>query len=223
MESKTLLERAKFLQSVARQMGDKNALVQKEEKASTALAKLSATLDRLEALKKTYALALEKGVPVGDAPPWADGLQGLKEHMGRGRPTPQAITAAATKLGKTADAATEAVARAWDEWSSVQLATVQSERIPLLPAEARTDTSERIKRLQSMGKSTLDPGLILEFTNSLEIVRERLKDASASTEVHDALEKVDAGLTLSAFTDSELAALRSEPAVADQIILKHRP
>lgn len=223
MATTALIDQAKSLQSAARRMGDKDAVVQKEEKTYTALRKLDAALDRLEALQKTFARALHEGVPIGATPPWADGLQGLKEHMGRGRPTPQAITAAATKVGKTADAVTTAVANAWGEWSSTQLASVQSERVPLLPIETRTDTSERIRRLQSMVRSTPNLALILEFTNSLEIVRERLEDASASIEVHDALEKVNAGLALSAFSDAELAALRSERTVADQIILRRRP
>jgi len=74
-----------------------------------------------------------------------------------------------------------------------------------------------------MVKSTPNLTLILDFTNSLEIVRERLGDASASVEVHDALEKVNAGMALSAFSDAEIAALRSERTVADQIILRRRP
>jgi hypothetical protein len=222
MDAISLLNRARALQDVARRMGAKGDQVQREEKTNTALMKLEGALDRLETLKKTYVLAADRGIPVDATPKWDDGLDVLKDYVGRGRPTPQALTGAATKIGRLVEGGSVTLGGAWTQWCSGQLEAIPSERIPLLPLDTRSDTSDRISKLKGFARGNPDSSVILQFQNSLAIVRERLDDATASSEVHDALEKVDDGSALSQFTDAELAALRSDPALADQIILRRR-
>ena len=222
MDVESLMDRAKALENVALRMGVTVGQFQKEEQTNNALLKLGTSLDRLETLKKTHAVAVERGIPLDDMPNWIDGLDALKDYVRRGRPTPQALTGAATKVGRLADVGSASLAGAWSAWCSSQLETVQSERIPLLPVDTRSDTSNRIAKLKGYAKANPDSSLIIEFQTGLAIVRETLDDATASSEVHDALEKVDGGSALSQFTDVELAALRSDTALADQIILRRR-
>ena len=222
MAPASLLERAKVLQSAAGRLGDKDDQIQRDEKTHNALRKLILALDDLEAVKKTMVRAVLEGVPVSNPPSWSDGLQGFREHLGRGRPSPQAINAAVTKVSKTTAAAQAVLSNAWLEWTAGHMASVQIERLPLLPPDVRTDTGDRHKRLQVIARSEPNVGLILEFINTLSIVNDRLAEATASTEVHNALDKVDAGLALSAFTEAELGALRSESTLADQIVLRRR-
>ncbi|TDC79153.1 hypothetical protein [Streptomyces hainanensis] len=147
--------------------------------------------------------------PLGDVDA---GRENLARRAGSGLPSDQAFNAARRKVEETTRRLTGENLRVWREWAAQQLATLDTNRLPMLPVDRqkaiRTTHQKLVRRAETAKVSAAEVTL---FVSECEGLREELASVpAASAELLALMERLSAGdVPLSQVTDEEIELLRS--------------
>lgn len=214
-----LADKARRLAALARAKSENEGANQDQVRLQGQLAKLTGELATLEAVLATHRQLNAAGVPVAELPDLTVAVRELRDQVSRiGRPTWQYMMGRVKSVTRSHEDISEADAAAWRTWAQAQVDALPLALVPRLGFE-RGATEQRVKRLRALGIDPPRVGAIGEFKTLLGRVREDLERFEGS-DVDSVLQRFAQGRVLLAnLSDEDLALLRSEPALRDQLYL----
>jgi hypothetical protein len=220
------LEKATRLRAVAHTYAEGAKERRDREQAALALKEVEEALDALVMRADAARAAAEQGVPLPDvAPIVGRGLANLEAKTGEGLlPTKQALQAARGKLTNNRVELESALGAPWREWAGARLAEVPIAKVPLVSEMSRQSIEDDLRTLAGIARSLPSALDVESFGRKLKRVRDVLDALESEEDMVELLARLGAaeGVVLADLTDDELALLRSNAAVADQIVLRRR-
>ena len=215
----SLAARAKRLTALSRAKSENAKETQEQGQAETALNGLKAELAALAGALATHARLRDVGVPVASLPNLSTPLQRLRDHVeSTGRPTYQFLNARKTDVTRAVTAITVQSQKAWASWAKAEIANLRLDDLPKLnPADRRkvTRNVESMKRTASASKITRSD--ITIFCSELASIVELLGSVGTSESDGVLSRFVSGRILLSLLTDEEIATLRGDEALKDQL------
>jgi hypothetical protein len=218
-EVQSLLSRAKRLTALSRAKSENAKETQEQGQAETALNNLKAELAKLDNVLAAYRKMNEAGVPVTHLPDLAASARRLRDHVeSTGRPTHQFLNARKADVNKAATDVAAANQQAWRLWANEEI-----DKLPLaaLPKLNLADRRQATSTLETMRKTAAAPQVsssdVTTFRFALSSVTELLVGVG-TTESDGVLSRFERGrIPLSLLSDEDLAILRSDEALKDQL------
>lgn len=196
------------------------------EHAAGALKELEDALGELRRRAEAARAAAKLGVPVPDiAAVIGRGLTNLEAKAGDGLlPTKQTLRAARDRLTTNRTELEGALGAAWREWTAARVVEIPIAKVGLLDGQARQVIEDDLRWLRASARTLPSAGDIQSFARKLTRVRNVLDDLESDDDIIKLLTRLSApeGVVLTDLTDAELALLRGNIAVADQIVLRRR-
>lgn len=215
----SLLTRAKRLTALSRAKSENAKESQEQGQAETALNNLKAELAKLDSALSVHHKLREAGAPVTGLPDLRSSARRLRDHVeSTGRPTHQFLNARKTDVSKAAADIAAANQEVWRTWASNEIAKLPVAALPKLNlADRRQATSKLDAMKKSATASRVSSSDITIFQLALAGVAELLAGVG-TTESDDVLSRFESGrILLSLLSDEELATLRSDEALNDQL------
>lgn len=224
MSDVSVLEKATRLRAVAHTYAEGAKERRDREQAAVALKEVEDALDTLEMRAEAARAVAKLGVPMPDiAAIVGRGLANLQAKAGDGLlPTKQALQAARGKLATNRTELDAALGVAWREWAAACVAEIPVAKIALVREQSRQSIEDDVRSLRSSARMLPSADDIESFARKLAHVRRVLDALESDDDIVELLARIGApqGLVLADLTDIELALLRGNPAVADQIVLR---
>lgn len=217
----SLVNRARRLASLARARSDDQKEFQSQGQVETALRRLDAELGALANVLALHTMLRSVGVPVGDVVGLVKPAQRLLEQVRTiGRPTAQFLHARVKDVESARKATSEGNVLAWQPWAGRQIEALPLALVPRLVV-GRAMTDRHVSTLKRLAVTkVLKSSEISDFMTSLNFVKGTLDKVGAS-EIDAVLARFANGrIKLAALTDDELAMLRSEQTLADQLYVQ---
>jgi hypothetical protein len=222
----SVLQKATRLRAVAHTYAEGAKERRDREQAAVALRELEDALGKLEMRAEATRAAATLGVPVPDiAALVGRGLTNLEVKASDGLlPTKQTLQAARGKLTTNRTELEEALGVAWREWAAARIADIPTAKIALLDGRARQSIEDDLRSLRAIARMLPSAGDIQSFARKLTRVRNVLDALESDDDIIELLTRLGApeGVVLTDLTDAELALLRGNIVVTDQIVLRRR-
>ncbi len=220
----SILEKATRLRAVAHTYAEGAKERRDREQAAVALREVEDALDTLEMRAEAARAVARLGVPMPDiAAIVGRGLANLQAKAGDGLlPTKQALQAARGKLATNHAELDAALGVAWRAWTAACIAEIPVAKIALVREQSRQSIEDDVRSLRSIARILPSADDIESFARKLAHVRRVLDALESDDDIVELLARIGApqGLVLADLTDIELALLRGNPGVADQIVLR---
>lgn len=218
----TLVSRAKRLAAIGRAKRDDEGASQDQSQAQTALNKLDAELAGFAGVLAVHRALRKAGVPVEAVSELDKPATALWERVAsQGRPTAQYLNARVRDLASLRSHMTESDKVAWRGWAEAQIASLPQALLPRLGV-GQASAKERIRKLRLVAVAPPNKSDIMLFKLNLDQVRDTLADVEDAGDLNALLARFDSNggrLRLSEVTDEELALIRTDVSLAEQIIL----
>ena len=217
----SLLTRAKRLTALSRAKSENAKETQEQGQAETATYNLRAELAKLDNVLAAYRKLREAGAPVTDLPDLAAPARRLRDHVETtGRPTHQFWNTRKTDVSKAATDIAAANQQAWRSWASEEIDKLSLVALPKLTPVDRQRATGTLDTLRSAATtSQVSSSDVTIFLLGLSTVTGLLADIG-TTESDGVLGRFENGrILLSALSDEDLATLRSDEALEDQLYL----
>lgn len=222
----SVLEKATRLRAVAHTYAEGAKERRDREQAALALKDVEDALDALVMRADATRAAAKQGVPLPDVASLVGrGLANLEAKSGKDLlPTKQALQAARGKLTNNRVELESVLGAAWREWATARLADVPIAKVPLVREMSRQSIEDDLRSLAGIARSLPSALDVESFGRRLKRVRDVLDALESEDDMVELLARLGAaeGVVLSDLADDELALLRSNAAVADQIVLRRR-
>ena len=222
----SVLEKATRLRAVAHTYAEGAKERRDRQQAAVALKELEDALDALETRAEAARAAARIGVPMSDiAALVGRGLENLEAKTSDGLlPTKQALQAARGKLTTNRTELETALGTAWRAWAAARVAEVPVAKIAFVSERSRRSIVDDMRSLATIARMLPAAGDVESFAHKLTRVRRDLDAVESDEDLVDLLARLGAveGVVLTDLTDIELALLRGNPAVAEQIVLRRR-
>ncbi|MGY1680618.1 hypothetical protein [Geodermatophilus sp. SYSU D01176] len=218
-DMQSLYVRAKRLTALSRAKSENAKETQEQGQAETALYNLKAELARLENALGVYRKLREVGAPVTDLPDLAAPARRLRDHVETtGRPTHQFLNARKTDVSKAATDMAAANQQAWRSWATEEIDKLPLAALPKLnPADRRQAASALDTMKKAAAASQISISEVTIFRVALSNAAELLANIG-TTESDGILSRFQSGqILLSLLSDEDLATLRSDEALKDQL------
>lgn len=219
----SLATRAKRLAALARAKSQDEQESQDQRQIETALDKLDSELTALRDALTTYDKLKAIGAPVKDPGDLAKPAARLREQIQSiGRPTPQFL---AVRTREVTGARTSIAAdnrTAWRTWADSAIQSLPLNLMPRLSITVRSGTETRVNRLRRLAASASPPAPseVSEFVLLREHVREDLAGVEGSAVDAVLARFVNGRIRLSDLNAEEIALLRSEASIAQQLFVE---
>ncbi|HEY3547730.1 MAG TPA: hypothetical protein VGK17_16785 [Propionicimonas sp.] len=213
----SLADRARRLAALARAKSETAASTADQARLSDQVRKLTAELAVLKTALDVRARLENLGVQVPTTADLRREPTLLRQEVDTiGRPTWQKIQARTKSVIRTHSDITEADTAAWREWASNRVSSLPQTLIPRL-GFARGATEERVRRLRSLAASAPSLGTLAEFGTLVRRVEDDLAQVEGSG-IDVVLKRfVQRRILLADLTDEDLALLRAEGSLRDQL------
>jgi hypothetical protein len=213
----SLADKARRLATLARVKREAETDSQDQVRFVNQLDKLTRELDKLRTALATHRRLESDGVVTNGLPDLVKEPRDLRDQVTRiGRPSAQYVSARVTSVGRAHVAITQADTTAWRAWAESCIGRLHLALIPRLGLE-RGAAENRVKQLRRLAGSAPSPGDMAEF----RMLIARLEEDLARVErggVDPVLARfVDRRILLADLGDDELALLRSDEALRDQL------
>ena len=222
----SVLEKATRLRAVAHTYAEGAKERRDREQAAAALKELEDALDALAMRVEAARAAAKLGVPVPDiASLVGRGLANLEaKSSDRLLPTKQALQAARGKLTTNRGELETALGVTWREWAAARVADIPVAKVALVSELSRQSIEDDLRSLGAVARALPSAGDVESFERKLTRVRNVLDALESDEDIVELLARLGAaeGVVLAALTDAELALLRGNTTVADQIVLRRR-
>jgi hypothetical protein len=222
----SVLQKATRLRALAHTYAEGAKERRDREHAEGALRELEDALAKLEMRAEAARAAAKLGVAVPDiAALVGRGLTNLGVKAGDGLlPTKQTLLAARGKLNTNRTELEEALGLAWRQWAPARIADIPTAKIALLDGVARQSIESDLRSLRAIARMLPSASDVQSFACKLTHVRNVLDALESDDDIIELLVRLGApeGVVLSDLTDAELALLRGNVVVADQVVLRHR-
>lgn len=219
----SLAIRAKRLAALARAKSQDEQKSQDQSQIETALDKLDSELAELSAVLTTHKKLKAVGALVDNPGDLAKPAARLREQIQTiGRPTPQYLVARTRDVTAARTSIAANNLQAWRNWAEHSIESLPLKLMPRLSITIKPTTDLHVSKLQRLTKSASPPTAIKvsEFVQSLEYVRKNLAGVEGSA-VDAVLARLVRGpIRLSDLDDEEIALLRSEPSIAQQLFVQ---
>ena len=218
-DMQSLLTRARRLTALSRAKSENAKETQEQGQAETALHNLKAELTKLDNVLAAYRKLREAGAPAPELPDLAASARRLRDHLETtGRPTHQFLNARKTDVSKAATDIAATNQQVWRSWASDQIAKLPLAALPKLNPTDRQQATTTLDTLKkSAAASQVSSSEVTTFRLALANVAELLAGIEA-TESDTVLSRFESGrILLSLLSDDELATLRSDEALTDQL------
>ena len=219
----SLATRAKRLAALARAKSQDEQESQDQSQIETALDKLDSELASLSAALATYKKLKAIGAPVNDPGDLAKPASRLREQIQTiGRPTPQFLGVRTREVSSARTDISVDNLRSWRSWADSAIRSLPLNLTPRLSITTRSATETRVTRLKKLAASASPPtaGEISEFVLVREHVREDLAAVEGSAVDAVLARFVDGRIRLSDLDEDEIALLRSEASIAQQLFVQ---
>ena len=224
MSDVSVLEKAIRLRAVAHTYAEGAKERRDREQAAVALKEVEDALATLEMRAEAVRAVAKLGAPMPDiAAIVGRGLANLEAKAGDGLlPTKQALQAARGRLTTNRTELDAALGIVWREWAAACVAEIPVAKIALVRELSRQSIEDDVRSLRSIARMLPSADDIESFSRKLAHVRRVLDALESDDDIIELLARIGApqGLVLTDLTDIELALLRGNPAVADQIVLR---
>jgi len=216
----SLATRAKQLASRARAKTEDEKATQEHSQTETALTKLNGELTKFARVARTHRALKAAGVPVADHPDLDKPLKALRSRVDEvGRPASQFLNARTKDVTTTTAAMITQDGQAWQSWAQAEIHKLPLALVPRVSFSQRGITQQRIKELRSMAANAPSFAEVKVFEQKLDRVREELEHVECS-DVDDVLSRfVNGRIRLAELTDEELAMLREDESLSQQLYL----
>jgi hypothetical protein len=218
----TLLLRARRLAALARAKGDDEGASQDQSQAQTALSKLGTELSGLASALAIRRSLKRAGVPVDTIMELDRPAIALRERVAsQGRPTAQYLNARVRDVAGLRSEITESDKVAWRRWAEAQISSLPQALLPRLGL-GQDSAKERIRKLRLAAVTTPNRSDITLFMLSLDRVRDTLAAVEDAGDLNALLARFNSNggrLRLSEVTDEDLALIRNDASLAEQIFL----
>lgn len=226
MSDVSVMEKATRLRAMARTYAEGAKERRDREQAAVALKELEDALDALQARGEAARAAAKLGVPMPNiAALVGRGLASLQAKASDGLlPTKQALQAARGKLTTNRTELGTVLGAAWREWAAARVADIPVAKIALVSEPPRQSIEDDVRSVATIARTLPGAGDVESFARKLARVRDVLDALESDDEIVKLLARLRApeGVVLADLTDTELALLRGNAAVADQIVLQSR-
>jgi hypothetical protein len=217
-----LLSRAKRLAAIGRAKRDDEGASQDQSQAQTALNKLDAELSGFAGVLAVHRALRKAGVPVEAVSELDKPVTALRERVAsQGRPTAQYLNARVRDIASLRSQMSESDKVAWRGWAEAQIASLPQELLPRLGV-GQASAKERIRKLRLVAVAPPNKSDITLFKLSLDHVKDILADVEDAGDLNALLARFNSNggrLPLSEVTDEELALIRNDASLAEQIFL----
>lgn len=216
----SLLTRAKRLTALARAKRDNQKEAQDLGQFQTALEKLDQALQDLSRTLGVRRKLIGSGISVAEPPSLAEAARKLQAQVETvGRPTAQFMYARVKDVSTANSVIADENVRAWQAWASQKMEELPVSLVPRLNVDRRDKARTRVLNLRKWAAGPVDIGIVGQFLTAYDIVRDDLDSVGAAT-IDGALGRFENGrIRLSDLSDVELAMLREEDSLADQLFL----
>lgn len=218
----TLLTRAKRLAALGRAKRDDEGASQDQSQAQTALNKLDVELTGLASVLVVHAALRDSGVPVATVTDLDKPAIALRDRVAsQGRPTAQYLNARLRDIASLRTQIAESDKLAWRGWAEAQIASLPHAVLPRLGLR-QASAKERIRKLRLVALAPPNKSDITLFKLSLDQVKDTLADVEDAGSLNALLARFGSSggrLRLSEVTDEEVALIRDDASLADQIFL----
>jgi len=222
----SVLEKATRLRAVAHTYAEGAKERRDREQAAVALKELEDALDALDMRVKAARAAAKLGVPMPDVTALVGrGLANLEAKASGGLlPTKQALQAARGKLATNRAELETALGAAWREWTAGRVAEIPVGKVALVSQLSRQSIEDDLRSLRAIARTLPSADDVESFARKLTRVRRALDALEPDDDIVELLARLGApeGVVLADLTDPELALLRGNATVADQIVLRRR-
>lgn len=221
----SLLIRARRLQAFGRAENEKRNEKQDHQRLTLALQKLEDAIAVLESCLKTHRALVSLGIPLSPLPDIHKAPAELRDYVNSiARPTFERITGATGKVNRTTEKIRDDLNSQWQSWASEQIRELPLYKTALLTPTRKRQVDTWLLSLRSDARGSAGAASAQQFSVRLEAVQAELGQASEDSILEMALRKImdTPPITLAGLSDEELAALRNDQSVAEQIMLSRR-
>lgn len=218
----TLMLRAKRLAALGRAKRDDEGASQDQSQTQTALNKLDTELTGLASALVVHRALKATRVPVEAITELDKPATALRDRVAsQGRPTAQYLNARVRDVAGLRSQMAENDRAAWRGWAEAQIASLPLALLPRLGVN-QAQVKERIRKLKVSAVAPPTKSDIALFKLNLNQVQDILADVEESGDLNALLARFNSHggrLPLSEVTDEEVALIRSDPSLAEQIFL----
>lgn len=218
----TLMVTAKRLAALARAKRDDEGASQDQSQAQTALNKLDSELTGFASVLVVHRALKTTGVAVESIPELDKPATSLRDRVAsQGRPTAQYLNARVRDAAGQRSQMAENDRAAWRGWAEAQIESLPLALLPRLGLR-QASTKERIRKLRLVALAPPNKSDITLFKLNLDQVKDILADVEDAGDVNALLARFNSNggrLRLSEVSDEEVALIRNDPSLADQIFL----
>lgn len=219
----SLATKARRLAALARAKSQDEQESQDQNQIETALDRLDSELTGLSTALTAYRKLKAIGAPVNDPGDLVRPAARLREHIETiGRPTQQFLGARTREVAGARTSIAADNLGAWRSWAGSAIQSLPLNLIPRLSITTRSTTEARVGRLRRTAAPASPPAAsdISEFVLLLEHVREDLAAVEGSAVDAVLARFVNGRIRLSDLDDDEIALLRSEISIAQQLFVQ---
>jgi hypothetical protein len=219
MPTAGLVARARRLTALARARRDDLDASQAQGQVQTALNKLDQELGTLGGALSVHRKLRAIGVLAADPGDLTQPVRRLKEQAALGRPTAQFLNARIKDVVGTRLAIDDANADVWRGWAAQKIEELPLALLPRVPLSGRDATGRRVTSLRMLAARKPSIPDIVQFQQYYDLVEEELT-AVEGAGIDALLKRFAAGrILLADLSDDELAMLREDTSLADQLYL----
>lgn len=222
----SIMEKATRLRAVAHTYAEGAKERRDREQAAVALTELEDVLDALQVRVEAARAAAKLGVPLPDITALVSrGLANLEAKASDGLlPTRQALQAARGKLAANRSELEAALGAAWKVWAAARVAEIPEGKVALVSTLSRQSIADDLRSLGTLARMLPRADDVESFARKLTRVRRALDAVEPDDDIVELLARLGTpeGVALADLTDTELARLRGNSTVADQIVLRRR-
>ncbi|MCZ4552239.1 hypothetical protein [Gordonia rubripertincta] len=217
--TRDLATRARQLTALARVKRDGLDESQTRGHVQTALNRLDQGLISLGSAINVSRKLKDVGVPVADPINLQQPAVRLQEQAELGRPTSQFLQARFRDVDAARLAIEEANGVAWQSWASYVIQGLPVAMLPRVHFSRRDATKAKIATMRTLGAKTPSIPGIIEFKFLCDRVEEEFSEVGDAG-IDSLLERFEDGqIKLSELSDDELAMLRGDVSLTDQLYI----
>lgn len=223
--SNELLARANRLERLAKLAQDSESDKQNLERVKLAVDKLSGTVDKLGSVLATRRALDNLHVPREITVDIASVFVSLRDAIGaRGRPKPERLHRVNATVIRQIEELEEDSRSRWIKWSTHALNELPKHKVAALPQQDRARVERNVRSLEGMMRLQPSVTQVSAFNSLHRLVNEELGEIELSGPVLHVLERFTSptGLALGELTDADIAALRSDPSIEAQFVIRRQ-
>ena len=216
-----LAARAKQLAARARAKSEDEKATQDQGQTETALTKLNSELSKFESVLRTHRALKAAGVPVADYPDLDKPVNMLRARVDQvGRPAAQFLNARTRDLITASSTMAQWDGQEWQTWAQAEIQKLPLALVPRVNFIQRESTRKRIRELRAAAASAPRVAEVRIFVQKLAAVRDELESVERS-HIDAVLGRfVNGRIRLADLTDEELAILREDDSLSQQLYLQ---